>query len=198
MTNRNLNNRDRLFFDRIGRNQTFKNDWKKKFFSVISTSLRAKSLIIETKTEFTFKSIFSKTDNLLFRWRKSSSSRKRDREKNLKYVRFTTEFKQREFQQKKFLLYEKYRQKLFQQKFFYIFEKKTRVFRKNDFKSIFNHERIHDRNRTTNFYADDSQFISRKKRRFQIVTKKKFFVENMNTIQIMIDMTIEKNNFIVK
>ena len=87
---------------------------------------------------------------------------------------------------------------MFQQKFFYIFEKRTRIFKKNDFKSIFNYERIHDRNRTTNFYVDDSQFISRKKRRFQIVTKKKFFVENMNTIQIMIDMTIEKSNFIVK
>ena len=132
-------------------------------------------LIIEIKTKFTFESIFSKTDNLLFRWRESSSFRKRDKKKKLKRVRFTTKFRQREFQQKKSLFYEKYRQKLFQQKSFYIFEKRTRIFRKKNFKSIFNHERIHDRSRTTNLYIDDSQFISKKKRRFQIVTKKKFF-----------------------
>ena len=30
------------------------------------------------------------------------------------------------------------------------------------------------------------------------MTKKNLFVENMNTIRIMIDMTIEKSNFIVK
>ena len=103
------------------------------------------------------------------------------KKKNSKRVRFTTKFRQREFQQKNFLFYEKYRQKLFQQKFFYISKKKTRVFKKNDFKLIFNHELIYDRNRTTNFYVDNSQFISKKKRRFQIMTKKNFFVENMNT-----------------
>ena len=95
--------------------------------------------------------------------------------KNSKRVYFTIKFKQREFQQKKFLFYEKYRQKLFQQKFFYISKKKREFSKKNDFKLIFNYKRIHDRNRTTNFYADDSQFISKKKRRFQIVTKKKSF-----------------------
>ena len=55
---------------------------------------------------------------------------------------------------------------MFQQKSFYTSQKKMQNHKKNNFKSIFNHEHIYDRNQTTDFYADDLQFISKKKRRF--------------------------------
>ena len=59
----------------------WKRSKKKKFFSVVLTTFRAKLFISKTKTKFTFESIFSKTDNLLFRWQKWLSFWKRDKKK---------------------------------------------------------------------------------------------------------------------
>ena len=79
------------------------------------------------------------------------------------------------FNRKNFYFTKNIDKNCFNKNLFIYRKKKTRVFKKNDFKSIFNHKRIHDRNQTTDFYVDDSQFIFKKKRRFQTVTKKNFF-----------------------
>ena len=109
MTNRNLNVDDRLFFDRIDRSQVFKNDRKKIFFF---QSYQRRSMQNHSST----KQKQSSHENQFFRKQTIYYFNNENRrhlenvikKKNSKRVHFTTKFKQREFQQKKLLFYEKY------------------------------------------------------------------------------------------